>query len=395
MNSQSVNQESVLGIDRLSGVRIVKVNIHILEAALSRRFGWSLGWTGTRSATVVEVITDEGVTGWGDGNWGGSRLLENPELVIGRSPFEVEAIFDDLRPPAGHQTRVGEPSAGGLDVALWDLCGKLLGRPVCDLLGRRHRSRIEPYLTALYRLDWPDLEEGLVEEALGWKNQGWRSMKMKIGYGPDTDVRAVRAVRRAIGDSVGLGVDSNCAYDAGTALSLGRRLEEFNPFWWEEPLLATDLPGYKRLAESLRIPIASGETLSTDRLILDFIQPRLVDIIQPDLDTVGLTGGRRLSYLCWLNHLRLVPHNWGTAIRTAATLHWMAATPPQTEGLHAPPVTFEFDQTESPFRDAVIRERIAPDPSDGMIAVPCGPGLGVEVLPEALKQYRKSLIQVG
>jgi D-galactarolactone cycloisomerase len=394
MNAQSLKDDILLGNDALPGVRIARVNIHVLEAPLSRRFGWSLNWTDKRSATLVEVVTDSGLTGWGDGHWGGSRLIEHPELVIGRSPFEVEAIFDDLRPPAGHQTRVGEPSSGGLDVALWDLCGKLLGRPVCDLLGRRHRNRVQPYLTALYRQDWPDLAQGLAEEALRWKNRGWKSMKMKIGYGPENDVRAVRAVREAIGDDIGLGVDSNCAYDAGTAVSLGRRLEEFNPMWWEEPILADDLAGYARLSRSLRIPLASGETLTTDRLILDYIQPRLLDIIQPDIDAVGLTGGRRLAYLCWLNHLRLVPHNWGTAIRTASTLHWMAATPALTEGLHAPPVTFEFDQTESPFRDAVVRQQFQPDPEDGLIALPQGPGLGIDVIPSAVQEYRTQLIEV-
>lgn len=394
MNSQSLKEDTLLDNEPLPGVRIAKVNIHVLEAPLSGRFGWSLNWTDKRSAELVEVVTDSGLTGWGDGHWGGSRLIEHPELVIGRSPFEVEAIFDDLRPAAGHQTRVGEPSSGGLDVALWDLCGKLLGRPVCDLLGRRHRSRVEPYLTALYRQDWPDLAEGLAEEALRWKDRGWKSMKMKIGYGLESDVRAVRAVREAIGDDIGLGVDSNCAYDAGTAAALGRRLEEFNPMWWEEPILADDLAGYARLSRSLRIPLASGETLTTDRVILDYIQPRLLDIIQPDIDTVGLTGGRRLSYLCWLNHLRLVPHNWGTAIRTASTLHWMAITPALTEGLHAPPVTFEFDQTESPFRDAVVRQQIQPDSEDGLIGVPHGPGLGIDVIPSAVQEYRKQLIEV-
>jgi D-galactarolactone cycloisomerase len=394
LHSQSLKDEMLPGSESLQGARIARVNIHLLESTLSRRFGWSLNWTDKRAATLVEVVTNSGISGWGDGHWGGSRLIEHPELVIGRSPFEVEAIFDDLRPAAGHQTRVGEPSAGGLDTALWDLCGKLLSRPVCDLLGGRHRSRIEPYLTALYRQDWPDLAEGLAEEALFWKHRGWRAMKMKIGYGPDTDVRAVRAVRSAIGDSIGLGVDSNCAYDAGTAVSLGRRLEEFNPMWWEEPILADDLAGYARLSKSLRIPLASGETLTTDRLILDYIQPRLVDIVQPDIDTVGLTGGRRLSYLCWLNHVRLIPHNWGTALRTAATLHWLAATPALTGGLHAPPVTFEFDQTESPFRDAILLQRIQPDPADGLVPVPSGPGLGVDVSTEAVNHYRSRLIEV-
>jgi D-galactarolactone cycloisomerase len=374
-------------------IRITGVNVHLLEGKLQRRFGWSLNWIDKRRATLVEVTTDAGLTGWGDGNWGGDRLINHPELVVGRSPFEVEAIFDDLRPDAAYQGRAGEASAGGLDVALWDLCGKALGQPVCELLGRRHRTRIQPYLTALYRQEWPDLLEGLAAEALCWKTQGWRAMKMKIGYGPEIDVCAVRAVREAIGDDVQLAVDSNCAYDVGTAVALGRRLEEFNLMWWEEPILAQDVAGYTRLRQMLRIPIAGGETLTTDRLIVDYVQTRLVDILQPDIENVGFTGGRRLSYLCWLNHIRLAPHNWGTALRTASELHWMAAAPPLTPGLYAPAVTLEFDQTENPFRDAVLTQRIQPG-EDGLLSVPENPGLGVDVVREAVEAFRTQLIQV-
>jgi D-galactarolactone cycloisomerase len=375
-------------------LRITGVTIHQLRAPLSRRFGWSLNWTATRTATLVEVSTDAGLTGWGDGYWGGQRLMDHPELVIGRSPFAVEAIFDDLRPAAGHQTRRGEPTAGGLDQALWDLCGQATGQPVCDLLGPRHRSEVQPYLTALYRQDWPDLAAGLAEEAVGWREQGWTRMKMKIGYDPVTDLAAVRAVRRALGEGIGLGVDANCAYDAGTALALGARMEELNLLWWEEPLLADDLAGYDRLSAGLRIPLASGETMSTDRLILDYVQPRRVAILQPDLETVGLTGGRRLSQLCWLNRIRLVPHNWGTAVRTAATLHWLAATPPLTPALAGAEMLFEFDQTESPFRDAVVREPVRPVRAGGPIAVPSGPGLGIVVDPAAVAAFTERRIEI-
>jgi len=375
-------------------LRITGVTIHQLRAPLSRRFGWSLNWTTTRTATLVEVSTDAGLTGWGDGYWGGQRLVDHPELVIGRSPFAVEAIFDDLRPAAGHQTRRGEPTAGGLDQALWDLCGQATGQPVCDLLGPRHRSEVQPYLTALYRQDWPHLAEGLAEEALAWREQGWRRMKMKIGYDPVTDLAAVRAVRRALGKEIGLGVDANCAYDAGTALALGAQMEELNLLWWEEPLLADDLAGYDRLSAGIRIPLAGGETMSTDRLILDYVQPRRVAILQPDLETVGLTGGRRLSQLCWLNRIRLVPHNWGTALRTAATLHWLAATPPLTPALAGAEMLFEFDQTESPFRDAVVRESVRPERAGGAMAVPTGPGLGVHVDPAAVAAFTERRMEI-
>jgi D-galactarolactone cycloisomerase len=188
-----------------------------------------------------------------------------------------------------------------------------------------------------------------------------------------------------------LAVDSNCAYDAGTCIRLGRRLEDFDLLWWEEPLLADDLEGYARLRQAVRIPLASGETENADWLAKHYIQPRLVDIVQPDLDHVGLTGAKMLARLCWIHHLRLIPHNWGSAIRTAATLQWMSSVPPLTPALNGPPILFEFDQTECPFRDAIVVEAFTLNPSCGSVMVPQAPGLGVTVIPEAVEEFRAGL----
>lgn len=377
----------------LSDIRISSIRIHRLQAPLRERFGWSLNWTSVRTATLIEVRTDAGLTGWGDGFFGGETLLARPDLVIGRSPFEAEAIYDSLHPAPPKQARPGASVCGGLDTALWDLQGQALGLPCCRLFGRQFRDSVEPYCTALYRKDWPDLARGLAEEALDWKRRGFRTLKMKVGYGPEIDVRNVAAVREAVGPDIGLAVDANCAYDAGTAVALGRRLEPFDLLWWEEPVAADNHSGYRRLREALRIPLAGGETGDVDQLLTGYVAPRLVDILQPEVEIIGLTGARRLMRPCWLNDIRIMPHNWGTAVRTAAILHWMAACPPLTEALAPPPVLFEFDQTESPFRDAVIAEALAPG-ADGTVAVPTGPGLGVTVIPEAVAKFRTELITV-
>jgi D-galactarolactone cycloisomerase len=378
----------------LSRIRITGVRIHKLRVPLAERFGWSLNWTSHRTATLVEVTTDCGITGWGDGGADEALLLAHPEIVIGRSPFEVEAIYEQMRRPPGPQERPGPSRCGGLDTALWDAFGQAVGLPVSRLLGTVHRTTIQPYCTALYRKDWPDLAEGLCAEALGWKQQGFRTLKMKIGYDPETDVRIVRAVRQAIGTETGLAVDANCGYSVGAALALGGRLAEFNLLWWEEPILADDLAGYQRLRDRLPMPLAGGETLTTDQLITDYIQPRLVDILQPEVEIIGLTGARRISPLCWLNHVQLVPHNWGTAVRTAAILQWMATVAPLTPALTASPVTFEFDQTESPFRNAVVESGFALNAA-GLLDIPQTPGLGIRVLPDAVAQFRSELIEVS
>jgi D-galactarolactone cycloisomerase len=375
-------------------LRITGVRVHTLAARLREPFGWSLNWTDRRTASLIEVSTDAGLTGWGDGICDAQLLAQHPELVIGRSPFEAEAIYHELRRPPGPQQRQGPPAAPGLDIALWDLAGKALNLPVCALLGPQYRARIPAYVTALYRKHWPNLAEGLAAEARSWVAAGYRSMKMKIGFTPETDVEIVAAVREAVGPGVALGVDSNCAYDAGTAARLGAQLEKFDLMWWEEPLLADDFDGYRRLRSALRIPLAGGETGSLDWLILNYIQPRLVDVLQPDIENIGITGARLLTQLSWMNRLRLVPHNWGTALRTAATLHWMSGCPPLTPALNPPGILFEFDQTEHPFRDAIVSERLAIDPADGAVAVPAGPGLGVTVIPEAVAEFRIGLFSI-
>ncbi|MCC6345073.1 MAG: mandelate racemase/muconate lactonizing enzyme family protein [Bryobacterales bacterium] len=379
--------------ESVPNIHITEVRVHQLTAKLGERFGWSRNWAYERQCTLVEVATDAGLTGWGDGEYGGDWLVENPGLVIGRSPFEVEAIHEELRAPGGFQERSRAQTHGGLDTALWDLAGQALGMPVSALLGPRYRDRVQPYCTALYRKDWADLAAGLAEEARSWKAAGFRVIKMKTGYGPEVDVEIVSAVRQALGAETGLAIDSNCAYDAGTAARIGKRLEPFNLLWWEEPVIASDYEGYRRLRNAFSIPLAAGEYLPADLLAERFVQTRLVDILQPDIETVGMTGARRLTWLTWLNHMRLIPHNWGSAIRTAAELHWAATIPPIEGGLYSPPVMFEFDLTESPFREAVIREKLEMG-EDGLIPVPEGPGLGIHVVREAVEEFRKNLIVI-
>lgn len=371
-----------------SDPRITEIHIHKLAGEITERFGWSLGWTKRRTATLVEVRTDSGITGWGDGFFGGEHLLRHPEKVIGRSPFEIEAIYDALRPPMEMQRRRQGQVCGGLDTALWDIAGQALNLPVARLFGQVHRDRVQAYCTALYRKDWPDLARGLADEACEWKRQGFKTVKMKVGFGPDLDHEIVTAVREAVGADCGLAIDANCAYDSSTAQALGKRLEQSNIKWFEEPVLADNFDGYRRLRAACSIPLAGGETLDADQLLRDYIQPRLVDILQPEVEIVGLTGARRVSLPAWLNHIQIVPHNWGTTVRTVAILHWMATAPPITEALATPPALFEFDRTEHPFRDAVVENKVHLLP-DGCVPLPAGSGLGISINTDAVARFRE------
>jgi D-galactarolactone cycloisomerase len=386
-------------------LKITAVKVHRLREKLKEPMGYCcarggvLGMTSV-GADVVEVQTDAGMTGWGDGSWGGEALRRNGSLVVGRSPFEVEAIFDeltDLDAPRFHSMPRNSGTAGGLDVALWDLVGKALGKPICAILGKQRRKRVMPYASAGYRKNWKPLEAGFAEELRHWTHDvGFRAAKVKTGYDPVTDVEVLRAVRKAIGDEVHLGIDSGTpgAYDDGTAVQLGRQLEDLNLEFWEEPISKYDLDGYARLKNALRIPLASGEALPIDWVIENYIQKQTVDIVQPDISTSGLTGGRRISYACWLNRVRLVPHSWGTPIRIASEMHWVACFPDVSRAWNPPPVLFELHLPhESPAWNLTTK-RIEVDKKDGMIEVPTGPGLGVEVNRDELDRCRVQLITI-
>lgn len=361
--------------------------------------GGDLGMTST-GANVIEVETDAGITGWGDGQFLGEILRENRDLVIGRSPFEVEAIFDEIAEAYSYPYRRiprEAPTAGGLDIALWDVVGQAVGKPVVQLLGKQRRDRIMPYASAGYRKDWTPLADGFAEELRHWtKDVGFRAAKVKTGYGPTVDIEVMTAVREAIGDEIHLGHDSGTpgAYDDGTAVMLGRQLEELNLEFWEEPINKYDLDGYRRLKNALRIPLASGEFLPVDWLIENYVNSQLMDIVQPDIMDCGFTGGRRISDACRINRVRLFPHTWGSPIRIVASMHWLAAFPDITTAWKTPPALLELHLPHESPAWGLTAKRVEVDPSDGMIAVPAGPGLGIEVDRDELERYRVDLIEI-
>ncbi len=387
-------------------IKITRIRVHRLEQKLAEPMGYCcapggpLGFESVR-ASVVEVETDAGITGWGDGNFGGEAVRKSPEMVIGRSPFEFEAIFDEIaetnRIPYQRMPRWMD-TPGGLDVALWDIVGQAVGKPCWALFGKKHRERVMPYASAGYRKDWDPVEKGFAEELRHWTHdKGFRAAKVKTGYGPAIDVKVMRAVREAVGDQIHLGHDSGTpgAYDDGTAIMIGRQLEELNLEFWEEPINKYDLEGYARLRNALRVPLASGELLPIDWVIENYINGKVVDIAQPDISNAGLTGGRRLSYACWLNRVRLVPHSWGTPIRIASEMHWVACFPDVSTAWNAPPVLFELHLPHESPAWGLTETRIEPDMSDGKIEVPNGPGLGIAINRDELERYRVDVVDIS
>lgn len=379
-------------------MKIVDVRVWSLESPLELPFAFSQGWVHTRSATIVEVVTDAGLSGWGEALCQG---LQPPQiaaaairfalrpLLLGEDPLKVEVLWHRMY----HQTRdfglkgviIGAISA--VDIALWDLLGKFRDAPVHALLGGAFRTRVEAYATGFYRLSGPGEAARLAEEALRHYANGFRIMKIKLGFGLRDDLEVMSAIRAALGDRpVTLMIDTNHAYGVADAVRLGRSLDDFSLRWYEEPVTQEDMRGYGEVRRALSMPIAGGENEFTLFGFRDLVASRGIDIAQPDITAAGgFTGCRHIAALAHAHGVAVNPHVWGSAVSQAASLQLIAALPVPHHSLQPQQPIFEYDQSSHPFRRELIDKPF--EHVNGWIDIPTAPGLGIDVRREVLERY--------
>ncbi|ODT36449.1 MAG: mandelate racemase [Lautropia sp. SCN 70-15] len=380
-------------------MKITDLRVHVLQSPLDQPFAFSQGWVGRRSATLVEVATDSGLTGWGEAF---AQGLEPPQiaaaviehalrpLVLGANPLDIEVLWHRMYHQTRDYGRKGSVIAAisAVDIALWDLAGKHYREPVHRLLGGAFRDRVQPYATGFYRLRGQGEAPRLADEALAHFEAGFRLMKVKLGYGVDDDIAVIRAVARAIeGRGVTLMVDTNHAYGRAEALRLGYVLDELDLRWYEEPVAPEDIDGYCELRARLRTPIAGGENEHTLHGFRELLGRHAVDIAQPDVGSCGgLTAARHIVALAQANGIEVNPHVWGSAVAQAASLHLIAALPVAHHSVFARPPVLEYDRSSHPFRRELVTEPI--EMTDGAVPVPQGPGLGITLRAETLDRFR-------
>jgi len=374
-------------------LRITSVRTHILEAALSQPFAYSRAWYDTRTAMVVEIETDSGLTGWGE-CYGPARMTAAvveaiAPWLVGEDPLRTDhlwaMIYTRLRDHG--QKGVVIQGLSGVDIALWDIKGKHFGAPCHQLLGGALRTEVKAYATGLYRRKGGDPLQYLPEEAAGYVADGFSAVKLKVGFGVEEDAAVTRAVRAAIGNRVTLMVDANHAFDAIAAIRLGRMIEEHDIGWFEEPVPPEDLAGYRAVKEAISIPVAGGECEFTRFGFRDILVSRAIDIIQPDTCAAGgLSECKKIADMAEAFGVRYNPHVWGTGIAIAASLQLLAVLPTQTPNSLAPvEPMLEFDRTEHPIRQAILMRPI--EHVRGAVRVPEGPGLGIEIDRKALARF--------
>ena len=380
-------------------MKITGIEVHVLKSPLAEPFAFSQGWVRQRSATLVEVTTDDGVTGWGEAF---AQGLEPPEiaaaaiehalkpLLIGADPLATEVLWHRMYHATRDYGRKGSVVAAisALDIALWDIAGRARGEPIHKLLGGAFRDRVEPYATGFYRIKGQGEAARLAEEAVRHHEAGFRLMKVKLGYGVEDDIACMQAICRAIeGRDVTLMIDTNHAYGRAEALRLGRALADCKLRWYEEPVVPEDLRGYVEMREKLTMPIAGGENEHTMYGYRELFAAGAVDIAQPDLGSCGgITAARHIIALAQSHGVAVNPHVWGSAIAQAASLQVIAALPVAHHSLFAQEPVFEYDRSSHPFRQHLITEPILQQ--GGWVTIPDGPGLGVEIDRAALEKYR-------
>jgi D-galactarolactone cycloisomerase len=372
---------------------IADVKCHVLEARLDEPFWWSFNRSDARASAIVEIIADNGTSGWGE-CFGPARL--NAAIVeafrphlLGQDLRAGDLIWQTLYNQFRDQGQKGltVTAISGVDIALWDLRGRHFEAPVHVLMGGPLRREVKAYATGTYRRGSSDPIDYISDEVAGYVREGFPAVKLKIGFGVEEDLALIEAVRETIGPNTGLMLDANHGFDVIEAVELGRRAQKFDIGWFEEPVVPDELASYQEVKARQPIPVAGGECEFTRWGFREVLTRRAIDIIQPDTCAAGgLSECKKIADMATAFGVRYVPHVWGTGIGLAAALQLLAVlpnTPPRHAALEP---MLEFDRSEHPFRQAVMVGEI--EHRDGVVAIPEGPGLGIEIDRAALERFR-------
>ncbi len=338
--------------------------------------------------TLVEVVTDEGVTGLGS-VFTSEKLIQGAvdvlrPFLIGASALDPAATTENLHQQSFWQGRGGAitHAISGVDIALWDILGKVTGQPISRLLGGRYRETIKPYGSLL--MDEPrklcaDLEAGLERGFKAFKI-GWGPFGQVDGY---TDEKIVKAARATLGPDIELMVDaggSNAFWPHGYkwAWNTSKMLADYEVTWFEEPLRPDDLHGYIRLTENAPVPITGCEVFTRRQSFMPWLESHAVDYVQPDVTKVGGISEEHRIAQCAADHsILFVPHGWNTAVGLAADLQLVAAN------TNARWVEYI---TPAPYIESLLLEPIQLT-DKGLIHIPSGPGLGLAWNPDGIAKF--------
>jgi len=380
-------------------VKVTRLDTYFLSAPLPQPVSTSTHRITSVSEVVVKLTTDAGPVGIGEAH-GPFLFQQGPDglrtvsdiitaitpLVVGQDPFDAERIWQDLFaltytsvrgiPTLARQQRPLVTAMSAIDIALWDLKGKAIGRPVWALLGGALRRRVPAYVTGFYYRDG-ERPDDLVREAAMYVAQGYRTLKVKVGgLTPEADAERVGVIRKAVGKDVAIMLDANQGWNLPTAVRAATLCAPHDIFWLEDPM-----PWYderrtlERLKAEVDIPIAAGETEYSPFGLRTMLAEGLVDYLIIDSTWAGgLTTWRKAAVMAELYQTPLAAHH-----DPQIHVHAIAASP----------TGFILESFADPTRDPLWFELFRERPSivDGFMALPDAPGLGLELRDDTLQKY--------
>jgi len=368
-------------------LKIVDIQAIPLSAPLDVPIGRAQSYSYTaKYAALAKVITDEGVIGIGDaltpkGPKSVCAVIDEiikPNLV-GQDPTHIEVLWEKMylsTRSLGFNKGFMMMAIAAVDIALWDILGKIARMPVYKLLGGCFREEVKAYASSLY-FAGRDARE-LAAAAEQFVKDGFTAIKLKVGAGEKRDLENVRAVRKAIGDDIQLMVDANGGYDRFTAIKIGREFEKYDVFWFEEPIAHEDIDGYVEVSRALDMPVAAGECEFTRYGFRELLTRGAVDIVQPDVSKAGgISECKKIANLASAFNIPYAPHVWGSAVSHVATLHLAASIPNF--------LICEVDRLPNPLREDLLLKPM--QIRNGYVQVSQEPGLGIELNEEILKKY--------
>ncbi|MBC7237600.1 MAG: galactonate dehydratase [Chloroflexi bacterium] len=357
-------------------------------------------------ARLLKIETDEGISGWSEMNRGGGYQVRQAPIVyaavqtlatylIGQDPFRIEYhwqnMFERARFSAGGEYMCAVSS---LEMALWDIMGKALGTPIYNLFGGACRDRLR-----VYGHLWGASIEEKVDNALRMVSWGYTAMKWDpFGHAPNPldnpvidlgrlkrAVAEVEAVRRAVGPDIDLCIEAHGAFNVNSAIRIGKAMEEFAPFFYEEPIPPPNVDAMVKVAHAVDIPIAAGEKLYTIHDFRELLEKQAVEIIQPDLDLAGgLLATRKIAAMAEAYLVPVQPHNPLGPVNTAASAQLCAAI---NNFVILETLTQLHPERRRPdWWNWILEEPL--QLVDGYLQVPSGPGLGVVINEERLAPYQ-------
>ena len=348
-----------------------------------------------RNWLIVRIQTDEGIEGIGEA----SMLNQDPivaslleewaeNYLIGKNPMNGELHWTRLHQDnLGRGGRLFSTALSGIDIALWDLRGKILGVPVYELLGGPYAQRLRVYANGWYTT--PGTPEQNAEEAKKVVAMGYTAMKFdpfgRMAHTTITPEEAqlsedrVAAVRDAVGPNVDILVEVHARFNVYTAVHLANRIEKYNPFWFEEPVSQENVSEMKQVRSRINIPVATGERLYLKFPFFELVRNEAVDILQPDIcNAGGITELKKIAGMAEAQHIMMAPHNTNSAVGTVASMHLDAAIP-----------NFLIQEYHAEFYEPHYFEVIEglPRQKEGYVDLPSGPGLGIRLNEELMNSH--------